>query len=177
MLARRCLIGSVASVCAAAAAGAATGERYIWARNSAGEDVAVAYRAGNAYHPAALARLRRLLRDVRENEEGPLPPLLIDVLSVLQERLTYSRPLIIASGFRTARTNSSLEGAAPASLHMRGMAVDIHVPGMNVDRLGATVWMLSRRLGFMGVGLYSRFVHLDVGPQRVWTRFDSFGAP
>ena len=36
--------------------------------------------------------------------------------------------------------------------------------------LGLAVWTLSQRFGFMGVGLYPGFVHLDVGPRRAWTR-------
>src|SRR3712207_6302277 len=104
---------AVASYGAAWPAGArssAAPERWIWARNHAGEEVAVAYREGDAYRPAALARLRHLFRDLREGVQGPLPPLLVDVLSVLQERWNYERPLLVGSGYRTLRTNVSLEG-------------------------------------------------------------------
>jgi uncharacterized protein YcbK (DUF882 family) len=176
MTGRRPLLLGAAAAAAAARPGAmaraatAAPERWIWAQNHAGEEVAVAYRAGEAYHPAALARLRRLFRDLREGAEGPLPPLLVDVLSVLQERWGYARPLVVGSGFRTPRTNASLEGAAPASLHLRGLAADITVRGVSAEDLGASVWTLSQRLGFMGVGLYRGFVHVDVGPRRAWTR-------
>jgi uncharacterized protein YcbK (DUF882 family) len=155
---------------AARATAAATPERWVWAQNHAGEEVAVAYRTGNQYNPAALARLRHLFRDLREGAEGPLPPLLIDVLSVIQERWNYSRPLMVGSGFRTIRTNASLEGAAPASFHLRGSAADISMRGINPLDLGGTVWMLSQRFGFMGVGLYRGFVHVDIGHRRAWTR-------
>ena len=173
---RTFLLGAAASGAAArpvAARSAASPERWIWARNHAGEEVATAYRAGDDYDPAALARLRRLFRDLRAGTEGPLPPLLVDVLSVLQERWDYTRPLVVGSGFRTARTNASLEGAAPASLHLRGLAADITVRGIRPDELGGAVWGLSHRLGFMGVGLYSSFVHVDIGPRRAWTRLAS----
>ena len=177
MLGRRFLLFGAALPCAAwrpvtaaARTSAAAPERWIWAQNHAGEEVAVAYRAGDAYHPAALSRLRHLFRDLREGAEGPLPPLLVDVLSVLQEQWGYTRPVVVGSGFRTLRTNASLEGAAPASLHLRGLAADITVRGVGADELGAAVWTLSRRLGFMGVGLYRGFVHVDIGPQRAWTR-------
>ena len=154
----------------ARARSAAAPERWLWAQNHAGEEVAVAYREGDAYNPAALARLRHLFRDLREGVQGPLPPLLVDVLSVLQERWGYGRPLLVGSGYRTVRTNISLEGAAPASLHLRGLAADITVRGVSADELGAAVWTLSQRLGFMGVGLYRHFVHVDIGPRRAWTR-------
>ena len=148
-------------------------ERWIWVQNHAGEEVAVAYRAGETYNLEALARLRHLFRDLREGMEGPLPPLLVDVLSVLQERWSYTKPLVVGSGFRTLRTNASLEGAAPASFHLRGSAADISVRGVRPEELGLAVWLLSQRFGFMGVVLYRGFVHVDIGPRRAWTRFAS----
>jgi uncharacterized protein YcbK (DUF882 family) len=154
-----------------ASAAVAAPERWIWARNQAGEEVAVAYRTGDAYKPQAIAGLRRLLRDLREEVEGPLPPMLVDMLSVVQERWGYTRPLLVGSGYRTLKTNRSLEGAAPASFHLRGWAADISVRGVPPLDLGLAVWTLSQRFGFMGVGLYPGFVHLDVGPRRAWTRF------
>lgn len=176
MLGRRSIIAFAAAAFGAAKpsrASAAPTERWIWARNHAGEEVATAYRAGDQYHPAALARLRHLFRDLREGVEGPLPPLLVDMLSVLQEGCGYSRPLLVGSGFRTPRTNASLEGAAPASFHLRGSAADISVRGVAPLDLGLAVWTLSQRFGFMGVGLYRGFVHVDIGPRRAWTRLTS----
>jgi uncharacterized protein YcbK (DUF882 family) len=173
MISRRHLLLGAAASCAAGPAmarAAAAPERWIWAQNRAGEEVAVAYRAGDDYNEEGLSRLRHLFRDLREGAQGPLPPLLIDVLSVLQERWNYARPLVVGSGFRTQRTNAALEGAAPASFHLRGLAADISVRGVPPLELGLAVWTLSQRFGFMGVGLYRGFVHLDVGPRRAWTR-------
>jgi uncharacterized protein YcbK (DUF882 family) len=162
--------GTLPAMWRRASAAAAAPERWIWVRNHAGEEVATAYRAGDTYQPQALAGLRRLFRDLHEEIEGPLPPLLLDMLSVLQERWTYTRPLVVGSGYRTLRTNMSLEGAAPASFHLRGWAADISVRGIEPLDLGLAVWALSQRFGFMGVGLYKGFVHVDVGPRRAWTR-------
>ena len=175
MLGRRPFLFAAAAAAIAARPGAARAaaarERWIWAQNHAGEEVAVAYRAGENYDIAALARLRHLFRDLREGTQGPLPPLLIDLLSVLQERWSYTRPLMVGSGFRTRRTNAALEGAAPASFHLRGLAADITLRGVPPGDLGLAVWLLSQRLGFGGVGLYRGFVHVDLGPRRAWTRF------
>jgi uncharacterized protein YcbK (DUF882 family) len=169
---RRLILGTGALLGAALTSPVrAEGERWIWTRNGAGEEVAVAYRAGQDYNAAALGRLRHLMRDMHAGAEGPLPPLLIDILSVLQEQWGYSRPLIVRSGYRTPMTNASIEGAAPASLHLRGLAADVAVPGLPVANLGLAAWTLSRRLGFMGIGLYPSFVHIDIGPLRAWTRF------
>jgi uncharacterized protein YcbK (DUF882 family) len=145
-------------------------ERFLWARNVAGEEVALAYRAGETYSPDALRRIRHLLRDTRAGAEGPLPALLVDVLSILQEQWQHTRPLVVRSGFRTPATNAGLAGAAPGSLHLVGQAVDVTVPGLAVETLAMVAWTLSRRLGFLGIGVYPGFVHLDIGPQRVWTR-------
>jgi uncharacterized protein YcbK (DUF882 family) len=148
----------------------ATTPRLLWARNVAGEEVAATYRTGDDYDGAAMARLQHLLRDVEAGASGPVSLLLIDMLSVLQEQWGWTRPLVIRSGFRTTHTNARLEGAAPASLHLRGLAADVSVPGIPMADLGMAAWLLSRRLGFMKISLYPGFVHLDVGPQRSWTR-------
>ena len=168
MVTRRRLAALAASVLAAcpgprfARAAAPGTERLIWAVNQAGEEVVVAYRAGETYNQTALARLQVLFRDLHQNAPGPLPPLLVDMLSLLQERWSYERPLVIASGYRTLPTNAALEGAAPASLHLRGLAADISLRGIPPADLAEAALWLSRRLGFMGLGLYPRFLHLDI---------------
>jgi uncharacterized protein YcbK (DUF882 family) len=172
--ARRALLLAALAAPFGAAAGRAdvpAAERWLWVRNGAGEELAVAYRAGETYNPVVMAQLRHLLRDMRADAQGPLPPMLADILSLLQEQWGYARPLIVRSGYRTARTNAALEGAAPGSLHLVGQAADITVPGMAANDLAMAAWTLSRRLGFLGLGVYPGFVHLDIGPQRVWTRW------
>lgn len=167
---RGLLLGAAGLAAAGATPARGAAPRLLWARNVAGEEVAATYRTGDAYDGAAMARLQHLLRDVEAGTTGPVSLLLIDMLSVLQEQWGWSRPLMIRSGFRTTNTNARLEGAAPASLHLRGLAADVSVPGILVSDVGMAAWLLSRRLGFMGIGLYPGFVHLDVGPQRSWTR-------
>jgi len=146
-------------------------ERFIWTINNANEEVATAYRAGEAHNVEAMARLQNQFRDLRENAPGPLPPLLVDMLSLLQERYGYTRPLRVISGYRTLRTNMSLEHAAPNSFHLYGYAADFYMPGVPVLDLAIAALALSTRFGFMGVGFYRQFVHVDVGPARAWTNF------
>lgn len=170
-LARRALLACALSSLSPPARGSVPApERWVWLRNEIGDEVAVAYRRGDEHDPVAMARLRHLLRDRRAAAEGPLPALLVDMLSALQEQWDYTRPIVVKSGFRTPATNRGLEGAAPGSLHLRGLAVDIAVPGMPLEDVTGRAWLLGHRLGFMGIGLYDRFVHLDIGPHRVWTR-------
>lgn len=145
-------------------------ERWLWLVNNAGEEIAVAYRCGQDYNIAALARMQHLFRDLREDAPGPIPGLLLDMLSLLQERMGYRRPLRVISGFRTPQTNASLPFAAPNSLHMRGMAADIEVRGMPQHEVWAHAAILQNHLGFMGVGWYGSFTHIDIGPKASWTR-------
>lgn len=146
-------------------------ERWVWLTNNANEEVAVAYRSGETYNPLALARLQHLFRDLREDAPGPLPPLLIDMLSLLQEAQGYQRPFRVISGFRTIRTNMSLEHAAPNSKHLHGMAADIVVPRVAAGDMAMQALELSYRFGFMGVGFYRQFTHVDVGPRASWANF------
>jgi uncharacterized protein YcbK (DUF882 family) len=172
---RRVLAAAAAAAVAAPGArraGATTPvrERWIWIQNNAGEEVATAYRAGQDYNGAAFGRLQHLFRDLRAETPGPIPPLLIDMLSLLQERFGYTRPLRLISGYRTPATNASLPHAAPNSLHMRGMAADIIVPGLPQGDVVMMAMTLSEHLGFMGIGWYGSFTHMDIGPKASWTR-------
>lgn len=145
-------------------------QRWIWIQNEAREEVALAYRVGQDYDIRALARLQHLFRDLRENIAGPIPALLVDMLSLIQERFAYTRPIRLISGYRTPATNASLPFAAPNSLHMRGMAADIVVPGLSQADVCALAMMFSQHLGFMGVGWYGSFTHVDIGPRASWSR-------
>ena len=74
------------------------------------------------------------------------------------------------SGYRSPRTNAMLrrrsDGVAAHSLHMRGQAVDVRLPGVPTKRLQELALSLQRG----GVGYYpkSDFVHLDTGRVRFW---------
>jgi len=145
-------------------------DRWLWLQNNAGEEEAVAYRTGQDYNIHALMRLQRLFRDLRVDAPGPIPGLLLDMLSLVQERIGYTRPLKLISGYRTPQTNAMLPYAAPNSLHMRGMAADIVVRGMSQADVCSHAMTLSQHLGFMGIGWYGSFTHIDIGPKASWTR-------
>ena len=57
-------------------------------------------------------------------------------------------------------------GVAKNSLHIKGWAADIHVPGVALKKLHE--YAVSLKAG--GVGYYpsSGFVHVDVGRVRYW---------
>ena len=114
----------------------------------------------------------RILRDWRADRARPTDPALLDLLWALRRRLgTGDRPVEVACGYRTPETNAMLRrrdaaGVARDSLHLRGMAVDISVPGRSLREVRAAAVGLRRG----GVGHYPRsgFVHVDTGPVRCW---------
>lgn len=135
-----------------------------------GEKLKVDYWAGGDYVADALSEISRVLRDFRTGEVHPIEPKLLDLLAVLRARLESSEPLAIISGYRSPKTNTALReassGVASQSLHMKGMAIDIRIPGRPLASLHAAA--LDMRSG--GVGYYpkSNFVHVDVGRVRRW---------
>jgi uncharacterized protein YcbK (DUF882 family) len=147
-------------------------QRLIWVVNQRNEELATTYRrADGGYDFNALARLQNLFRDVHENLPGPLPPMLIELLAILQESFGFDRPLKLLSGYRTPRTNAAIgEAASPRSYHLQGKAADIAMGGVAPLDLALAAHAVSLRLGMMGIGLYPGFVHVDIGPTARWTR-------
>ncbi len=133
------------------------------------EKLALDYWRDGQYIQAALKRIDHHLRDFRTGEVHAIDPRLLDLLSALHAKLGTAKPFQVLSGYRSARTNAMLyattEGVNPKSLHMSGMAIDICVIDRSVIELAET----ARALSLGGVGLYPRFVHVDVGPIQWWT--------
>lgn len=119
-------------------------------------------------------RACHMLRDVRANKLHPMDPRLLDVLCGIQRWMSFNgldAVIQIQSGFRTAATNSSTEGAAKNSMHLVGKAADIVIPGVRSAVVGA---MVKEFNGGGGTGIYlSRgFVHVDTGAARSWVSND-----
>lgn len=135
-----------------------------------GESLKTSYWADGEYVPEALADINHILRDHRTNDVLPMQLPLLDLLYTLQGVLAIPRPFQIISGYRSPKTNAFLAansgGVAKHSLHMQGMAVDIHVEGVPLDQLRRAA--ISLQTG--GVGYYpaSNFVHVDIGRVRSW---------
>ena len=139
-------------------------------RDSTGEEVSAIVRAGADYARADLLLLSWLLRDVSDESAAVwIDPALFDLLASVQAALSAVHgavlPLVVTSGYRTRRHNDRLEGAARSSLHLRGQASDLKVPGYDAGAV-ALAGALFRR---GGVGIYPGFCHLDIGHTRVWT--------
>jgi uncharacterized protein YcbK (DUF882 family) len=136
-----------------------------------GETLKAVYWENGAYVPQALGAIDHILRDFRTGDVRPIAPPLLDLLANLQSGLGAHGAFGVISGYRSPATNAKLQregggGVASHSFHMKGMAIDIRLPGVGLDRLREA----ARALGRGGVGYYpqSDFVHVDIGPVRHW---------
>ena len=92
-----------------------------------------------------------------------LHPEALDRLQALRDRL--GKPLIVRSAYRSPEHNRNI-GGAPRSKHMDGTAFDIAMANHDPVAFEAA----ARAVGFLGFGFYPRsgFMHIDLGPARVW---------
>ncbi|HUJ47236.1 MAG TPA: DUF882 domain-containing protein [Rhizomicrobium sp.] len=135
-----------------------------------GERAKIDYWADSTYLPDALKEIDHLLRDYHNNEVHTIEPKLLDLVNLLHQRVGSAAEVQVISGYRSPATNAAMHehsaGVAAHSLHMKGMAMDIRLGDVALDRLHAAA--MAMRAG--GVGYYpaSDFVHVDVGRVRYW---------
>jgi len=134
------------------------------------ETLTTVYWADGKYIPGALSEINYILRDFRRNEVKPIDARLLDLLYALRLNLDTNASFQVISGYRSPLTNAMLlratEGVAAHSLHLKGQAIDLRVPGIDLSVVRGAA--LALRGG--GVGYYPRsdFVHVDVGRIRTW---------
>lgn len=139
-----------------------------------GETINIVYKRDGSFDSAALEKLNWFLRDWRVDEPIAMSPELFDVIWYVYREVGASDPVKIMSAYRSPGTNAMLRrrsrAVAKESQHMRGNAMDVHIPGVSM----AKVREIGMRLQRGGVGYYpsagSPFVHLDVGSVRSWPR-------
>jgi uncharacterized protein YcbK (DUF882 family) len=135
-----------------------------------GEKLAVEYFSDGTYHPDALQEVDQFLRDFRTGDVHPIDPGVLDILHAVRRMTGGTRPYEVISGYRSPATNAMLRrlsgGVAGNSLHMKGKAIDIRLPGVPLRQLRSAALALKRG----GVGYYPgpRFVHVDTGRVRRW---------
>jgi uncharacterized protein YcbK (DUF882 family) len=154
-----------------ATAAAATASRRLAFHNlHTGETVGAAYWERGRYVPEGLAEIDYVLRDFRTGDVHPIDPYLLDLVHGLHRTMAYHGPVHVISGYRSPETNAMLARrsgkVAKNSYHVKGMAIDLRLPGRRLDQVRA----MAVRLGGGGVGFYpeSQFVHMDTGPVRAW---------
>jgi uncharacterized protein YcbK (DUF882 family) len=135
------------------------------------ERLSVVYRNSlGEYCEDALQALNWLLRCHITNETTNMDVRVLECLNRLDNSLGGGNEIHIISGYRSPSYNSKLrslsKGVARNSLHMKGMAIDLAIPGFGLDRIRRTALALAAG----GVGYYpaSGFVHVDSGSFRSW---------
>jgi uncharacterized protein YcbK (DUF882 family) len=156
---------------AAQAAAAPLDSKRIGLRNlHTGDELETEFFRNGAYVDDALAAIRVLLRDFRNNEQHAIDPKLMADLVDVAARAGVDPVFSVISGYRSPQTNERLRerssGVARHSLHLEGRAIDVRMAGVDCATLASRA--LDLRLG--GVGYYrkSDFVHLDTGAIRTW---------
>lgn len=93
-----------------------------------------------------------------------IQPRLLDALEEMRAKV--GGPLVVFSGYRSAKHNTDV-GGAKNSQHTYGKAADIRAEPHGVDRLIAAARSIDE---IRGIGRYGSFVHVDVrsGPRREW---------
>jgi uncharacterized protein YcbK (DUF882 family) len=134
------------------------------------EKLKATYWAEGEYQPDGLAEINHLLRDHRSGEHTDMDPQLLNLMFLLHEKAQSKQAFHIISGYRSPASNEMLRknstGVAQKSLHTLGMAVDLRLPGIELEALRDMA--LSLQGG--GVGYYpkSDFIHIDTGRVRQW---------
>jgi uncharacterized protein YcbK (DUF882 family) len=127
------------------------------------------WKNGTADH-GALADINRILRDFRTGDVFQMDVKLLDLLAELHRRTGSKQPFQIISGYRSPKTNATLaaesNGVAKHSLHMDGMAIDIRLADVPLQKLHDTA--VAMKLGGVGIYPQSNFVHVDTGRVRYW---------
>jgi len=121
------------------------------------------------YDLVALERASHVLRCRRTDEEKPIAPQLLVLLSHVEDHFG-GRPIEIVSGYRNQRKMTSN--------HYKATATDIRIAGVPPRKLREFAETLDR--GGMGIGLYPRsgFVHIDVrsSPSYRWIDYSPPGS-
>ncbi len=135
-----------------------------------GEMIKAAYFDNGRYQLDALKAFDHVLRDWRTSSVHGIDPALYDQLYALQQKVETPGAFHIICGYRSPQTNEMLhettDGVATHSLHMDGKAIDLNLPGKDLNHLHQAA--LAMNAG--GVGYYpaSDFIHMDTGKVRHW---------
>lgn len=121
------------------------------------------------FDPPAIQALNHLFRCRYTGRIRTISPDLFLLLDAIRTDLQATdRPYHLISGYRSPKFNRILSNqdrkVAKKSYHLKGMAADIRLEGVKLSAVRRT----ATRCKIGGVGRYSSFVHVDVGPVRYW---------
>ncbi|WP_423066638.1 DUF882 domain-containing protein [Devosia sp. CN2-171] len=150
-------------------------DRTLWLHHThTGETARFTFKRNGKYDQAVLRQMNVFLADWRTKEPTKMDPALFDLLWEVYQEVGGTQPYNIVSSYRSPKTNKMLaarsSGVADNSQHMKGKAMDVFIPGVNLAKLRASA--MRHQVG--GVGYYptsgSPFVHMDTGNVRAWPR-------
>ncbi len=154
---------------------ASSSDRTLWLYHThTHEEAHFTFWHNGQYDQAVLAQMNIFLADWRNHKPTHMDPHLFDLLWEVYQEVGATQPYNIVSAYRTPETNAYLRSrsslVAEHSQHMLGHAMDVFIPGVNLEKLRETA--LKHQVG--GVGYYptsgSPFVHMDTGSVRAWPR-------
>lgn len=135
------------------------------------ERLSVTFRkADGTYDIEALNALNWIMRCHFTNQQTVMDVNTIEFLNLVDNRLGGGNEIQIISGFRSPTYNSLISSngrhVAKQSLHLVGKAIDIAIPGTDLNTVRRTA--VALQMG--GVGYYpgAGFVHIDSGKFRTW---------
>ena len=135
-----------------------------------GERLSTTYWSEGGYLPSELIDINYLLRDFRVKESINIDTELLDALHRLHTAVGSKKDYHVVSGYRSPKTNAKLmrqgRNVAKKSFHMKGQAIDVYLPDVDLKRLHRA----AVDLNIGGVGYYQKsgFIHIDTGPVRRW---------
>lgn len=86
-------------------------------------------------------------------------------------RKQWGSPIQITSATRCTKHNNRV-GGAKDSYHLKGMAFDIYNQPWAGKHVASFIYHATHFGGFRGFGLYTGFIHIDIGPARTWEQGD-----
>jgi len=169
----RLAAAAIALLCGAAAADAENRTLDLYNMNTR-ESLSVTYKRNGQWDEQALRKLDWFLRDWRRGESTTMDRRLYDVIWNIREQAGTKVPVHVHSGYRSPATNAMLRTKSRAvarhSQHIKGNALDFHLPGVPAKKLRE----IALKMQDGGVGYYpganNPFIHVDVGEVRHWPR-------
>lgn len=152
-----------------------SGDRTLWLHHThTGKTESFTFKRNGVYDKGVLRQMNVFLADWRTKEPTNMDPALFDLLWQIYKAVNGKQPINIVSSYRSPKTNKMLasksSGVAENSQHMKGKAMDVFIPGVNLSKLREAA--MKFQVG--GVGYYptsgSPFVHVDTGSVRAWPR-------
>lgn len=132
------------------------------------ETLDIKYFSDNVYDKEALSKINYLLRCHYTNEVKDIDIRLINLLCDIKDIFGEKKQINIISGYRSYEYNNYLRkksnGVSKNSYHLKGLAIDFVIEGVDNSRISEA----AKSFYAGGVGKYSQFVHIDLGPVRYW---------